>query len=279
MSAMSFGERLYQASLEHGRLCVGIDPHPQLLAQWGLKDTPTGLETFCTICCDAFGGHVALVKPQVAFFERHGSAGLRVLEKLLLTLRAQGTLSVADAKRGDIGSTMAGYAHAWLNPASPFYADAVTLSPYLGVGSLSPAFEEAREAGGGVFVLAATSNPEARELQDTVDSLDPSRGSITQRVIDEIAKLNSGETFGSYGVVVGATLKNPPRLEHLNGPVLLPGVGAQGATAQDVERLTKGITHVAFPNISRGILKSGPHVDDLRKAAKAAGQMFPGIPR
>lgn len=279
MSPMSFGLRLHEASLEHGRLCVGIDPHPQLLAQWGLEDTPTGLATFCDICCDALSGHVALVKPQVAFFERHGSSGLRVLEELLSRLREDRTLSLADAKRGDIGSTMAGYGYAWLNPQSPIHADAVTLSPYLGVGSLTPAFQEAKSSGGGVFVLAATSNPEARALQETIDAHRPHAGSIAQRVIDEVAELNRADDVGSFGVVLGATVHNPPHVGHLNGPVLLPGVGAQGATARDVARITKGITHLAFPNISRGILRCGPSVNDLRKAVKTAGQMFPGVSR
>ncbi|AKK11189.1 orotidine-5'-phosphate decarboxylase [Corynebacterium uterequi] len=268
----TFGERLLDAAQTHGRLCVGIDPHDALLDAWGLPRDVNGLRTFTRTCVDAFAGHVALVKPQVAFFERYGSAGLAILEEALAALRDAGTLTLADAKRGDIGSTMAGYAEAWLGD-SPLRADAVTVSPYLGVGALAPVFDMAQRKGGGVFVLAATSNPEAPALQQSVDD----RGTtVAQRVVDECARLNVGASAGSIGVVVGATVTNPPNLDDLNGPVLMPGVGAQGASAEDVERIAGNVGHLAFPNVSRAILAAGPDPRDLQKCLFLEAAKFPG---
>lgn len=263
----SFGERLVAAGAERGRLCVGIDPHPHLLEAWGLSVDVDGLRTFTLRCVEAFGETAAVVKPQVAFFERFGSRGFAVLEEALAGLREQGCLSLADAKRGDIGSTMAGYAQAWLGEDSPLRSDAVTVSPYLGVGALSPVFDLAEAAGGGVFVLAATSNPEAVALQ----SLSVDGRSVAQRVVDELAQRNASAagpdtTVGALGVVVGATLEAPPALDQLNGPVLLPGVGAQGATPADVRELTAAAPELGFANVSRAILSQGPSVSDLRKA-------------
>ncbi len=126
----SWGHRLRSAIADRGRLCVGIDPHPALLDAWGLPRTAEGLETFAEICVEAFTGEVGLVKPQVAFFEAYGSAGFAVLERTISVLRDAGTLVVADAKRGDIGSTMDAYAQAWLGD-SPLASDSVTVSPYL----------------------------------------------------------------------------------------------------------------------------------------------------
>lgn len=272
----TFGDRLVKAGKKHGRLCVGIDPHAGLLEAWGLSHDARGLAEFTRICVEAFKGKVALVKPQVAFYEAYGSAGFAILEDALAELRSAGTLTVADAKRGDIGSTMAGYAQAWLDPASPLAADSVTVSPYLGYGSLTPVLELAMKNNRGVFVLAATSNPEARALQDQVDA---QGRSISQQIVDAVAQSNAqnkldGGHYGNVGVVVGATLATPPQLSALNGPILLPGVGAQGATAADVARLTRGVEELGFPNISRAILKQGPSVTALSEAVELAAQEF-----
>nr|WP_152821332.1 MULTISPECIES: orotidine-5'-phosphate decarboxylase [unclassified Corynebacterium] len=253
-----------------GRLCVGIDPHPGLLESWGLGDTAAGLAEFSRRCVEAFGPTVCLVKPQVAFYERFGSAGFAVLEETIAGLRAQGALVVADAKRGDIGSTMAGYASAWLDDSSPLCSDAVTVSPYLGIGALDPAFERAEATGRGVFVLAATSNPEARVLQahEGADGR-----SIAQQVVDEVTRRNAAhEGLGNLGVVVGATVERAPDCRCLNGPVLMPGVGVQGGSAQDVAHIMGSRADLAYPNVSRGVLGCGPEVCDLRKAVESFGQ-------
>lgn len=271
----SFGQRLVDAGRERGRLCVGIDPHPYLLEQWGLDNSPEGLRTFSMRCVEAFADSAALVKPQVAFFERFGAAGFAVLEETLAGLREAGCLTVADAKRGDIGSTMEGYGDAWLGETSPLRADSVTLSPYLGVGALGAAIATAQENNRGVFVLAATSNPEARAIQavpaGTADS-------IAQAVVDECAAFNASEqeagVAGSVGVVVGATVDNPPRLDSLNGPVLLPGVGAQGAGPAQVRAIVSECPQLGFANVSRAVLQRGPQVDDLRKAVIDTADQF-----
>lgn len=264
-ASSTFGEKLQVAGEWHGRLCVGIDPHKSLLESWGFENNVEGLAAFSAICVDAFAGHVALVKPQVAFYEAFGSEGFAVLESTMMALRSAGTLVVADAKRGDIGSTMAGYAEAWLTPGSPLEADAVTLSPYLGFESLRPALDIAQKFGKGVFVLAATSNPEA----GTVQSCRTEQGiTVSQQIVDACAQENRAyqPAVGSVGVVVGATLATPPDLRKLHGPVLLPGVGAQGATAEDVKQITKDLVGLSFPSVSRGILSVGPEVSTLKKA-------------
>lgn len=280
---LGFGQRLVAAGQVRGRLCVGIDPHPYLLKQWGLEDNVDGLRRFSEACVEAFADSAALVKPQVAFYERFGSQGFAVLEETLASLREAGCLTVADAKRGDIGSTMAGYADAWLGESSPLHADAVTVSPYLGVAALQSVFDAAAKNGRGVFVLAATSNPEAIQLQSFTDGSQ----TVAQHVVDICAALNaelgSGEAAGEesvpgdIGVVVGATLESPPELSQLNGPVLLPGVGAQGASAADVARITQANPELGFANVSRAVLAAGPQVADLRAAVQeTASEFFDG---
>ncbi|EFK98664.1 orotidine 5'-phosphate decarboxylase, partial [Streptomyces sp. SPB78] len=155
-----FGTRLRHAMDTRGALCAGIDPHAALLREWGLNDDLAGLERFTRTVVEALADRVAVLKPQSAFFERFGSRGLAVLERAVADARAAGALVLLDAKRGDIGSTMAAYAATYLDPASPLFSDAVTVSPYLGYGSLRPALDAAAASGAGVFVLALTSNPE-----------------------------------------------------------------------------------------------------------------------
>jgi orotidine-5'-phosphate decarboxylase len=263
-----FGERLRSAVRARGPLCVGIDPHPELLSGWGLADDPAGLAELARAVEEALADRVAVFKPQVAFFERFGSRGIAVLEVTIRRLRAAGALVLLDAKRGDIGSTTAGYAAAYLDPASPLAVDAVTAHPYLGVGSLRPLFARAHTHGGGVFVLALTSNPEAAVLQRarTADGR-----LVAQYVVDEISQLNQGALGGSLGVVLGATVELAGLdLSRLGGPVLVPGLGAQGATADDLAgRFGPGPT-VVLPSYSREILAAGPDRAGLRAAAGTA---------
>jgi orotidine-5'-phosphate decarboxylase len=269
----AFGARLDAAMSAHGPLCVGIDPHAELLAAWGLPDDPDGVARFADACVTAFAGRVALVKPQVAFFERHGWAGIAVLENTLAALRSAGTLVLADAKRGDIGSTMAAYADAWLGDG-PLAADAVTLAPYLGFGSLEPAFAAAAVRGRGVFVLAATSNPEGSSVQTA--TLGDGR-TLAQTIVDAAAARNTAATpLGSVGVVVGATLAQAPDLTALNGPILMPGIGHQGGGPDDVRRLVGGAREMraVVPSVSREVLRAGPAVSALREAADRLADGF-----
>ncbi|WP_068158312.1 orotidine-5'-phosphate decarboxylase [Rhodococcus phenolicus] len=267
-----FGERLHAALAERGPLCVGIDPHPELLGAWGLTVDAAGLATFTEHCVEAFAGEVALVKPQVAFFEAFGSAGIAVLERAVAVLRERGTLVLADAKRGDIGSTMAAYARTWLSDDSPLCSDSVTVSPYLGFGALEPALTLAEKTDRGVFVLAATSNPEGAQVQQATVA---DGRTLAQVMVDEAAARNAGApVLGSVGVVVGATLTAAPDLSALHGPILMPGVGAQGGTADDVRRLVGDHLDAVVPNVSREVLRAGPTVPALRDAVARAVEGF-----
>ena len=263
----SFGARLAAAVEARGALCAGIDPHPELLKAWGLAPDVQGLGVFSDICVAAFAD-MAIVKPQVAFYEAYGSAGFAVLERTMAGLRSAGVLVLADAKRGDIGSTMAAYAQAWAGD-SALAADAVTASPYLGFESLRPLLDTAAERGRGVFVLAATSNPEGASVQQArVDGR-----TVAQSIVDAVAAENARTGAGSVGVVVGATLADPPDLSALGGPVLAPGGGAQGGRGDDLGRLGA----MVLPAVSREILRAGPDIGALRAAAQGLRDQIAGL--
>ncbi|MGW1750913.1 orotidine-5'-phosphate decarboxylase [Streptomyces sp. NPDC002092] len=262
-----FGARLRRAMDERGALCVGIDPHASLLAEWGLNDDVAGLERFSRTVVEAMADRVAVLKPQSAFFERFGSRGIAVLEKSVAEARAAGALVVMDAKRGDIGSTMAAYAETFLHKDSPLFSDALTVSPYLGYGSLSPAVALARESGTGLFVLALTSNPEGGEVQHAVRT---DGRNIGATMLAHLAAENAGEEpLGSFGAVVGATLGDLSSYDlDINGPLLAPGIGAQGATAADLPGVFGAAARNVVPNVSRGVLRHGPDAGALRAAAE-----------
>src|SRR5699024_8737759 len=218
----AFGARLGTAMTARGPLCAGLDPHPALLRAWGCDPDPAGLERFALRATEVLAPRVAVLKPQSALFEAYGAAGVGVLERVIATAREAGALVLLDVKRGDIGSTMAGYATAYLAAESTMAADAITVSPYLGFGSLQPALRTAHESGTGVFVLARTSNPEAAALQRA--RLDDGR-TVAQSIVDEVAECNvAASPSGNVGVVVGATT-TPGELDltGLHGPILAPG--------------------------------------------------------
>jgi orotidine-5'-phosphate decarboxylase len=260
-----FGTRLAAAKLSRGPLCLGIDPHPELLRAWDLPTTVDGLAAFCDTCIEAFAGF-AVVKPQVAFFEAYGSAGFGVLERAIAALRSCGVLVLADAKRGDIGTTMAAYATAWAGD-SPLAADAVTASPYLGFGSLRPLLETAAAHDRGVFVVAASSNPEGATVQRaTFDGR-----TVSQLVIDQAAVVNRSATPdgpGYVGVVLGATVFEGPDVSALGGPVLVPGVGVQGGRPEALAGLGGAAPGQLLPAVAREVLRAGPNVSDLRAAGE-----------
>ncbi|MFI8293174.1 orotidine-5'-phosphate decarboxylase [Streptomyces sp. NPDC085614] len=266
----TFGTRLRSAMDERGPLCVGIDPHAALLASWGLNDDVDGLERFSRTVVEALADQVAVLKPQAAFFERFGSRGIAVLERTVADARAAGTLVLMDAKRGDIGSTMAAYAETFLHKDSPLFSDALTVSPYLGYGSLRPAVDLARESGAGLFVLALTSNPEGAEVQRAVRTDDPAGLTIGATMLAHLAAENTGETpMGSFGAVVGATLGDLSSFDlDINGPLLAPGIGAQGATAADLPAVFGPAVRNVVPNVSRGVLRHGPDASALRASAE-----------
>ncbi|GGW96091.1 orotidine 5'-phosphate decarboxylase [Streptomyces noursei] len=261
-----FGARLRRAMDERGPLCVGIDPHASLLADWGLNDDVAGLARFTRTVVEALGEHVAVFKPQSAFFERFGSRGIAVLETAVEEARDRGALILMDAKRGDIGSTMSAYAEAFLRPDSPLFSDALTVSPYLGYGSLQPAVELARRSGAGLFVLGLTSNPEGAEVQRAVRE---DGRSVAATMLGHLAAENAGaEPLGSFGAVVGATLGDLSAFDlAINGPLLAPGIGAQGATPADLPTVFGKAVRNVVPSVSRGVLKHGPDTGALRAAA------------
>lgn len=261
---MSFGSRARVAMQAYGPACVGIDPHPALLEEWGLPDSVEGLDRFAATCVEAFAGHVAFVKPQSAFFERFGARGVVVLERTIEDLRHTGSLVVLDVKRGDIGSTAQAYADAYLDDDAPMAADAITVSPFLGFGSLQPFLDVAEKNDAGVFVLALTSNPEGPEVQHARTGGRTVAGTVLAR----LAELNAGaEPMGSFGAVVGATIGDAAEDLAINGPLLVPGLGAQGGTVDDIRRLFAGVIDDVIPSTSRGVLAAGPDVQALRDSA------------
>jgi orotidine-5'-phosphate decarboxylase len=263
-----FGLRLAASMATRGPLCVGIDPHASLLDAWGLADDPAGVEAFAMTCVEALAPEVAVLKPQSAFFERHGSNGIAVLERVVSAARDLGALVLLDAKRGDIGSTVQGYAEAYLDQASPIAVDAMTMSPYLGFESLRPALDVAAASGAGVFVLARTSNPDAPQVQQaTVGNAQ----TVADAVLAAIAAENAGaEPMGSVGAVVGANLADAPEDLAVNGPLLAPGYGAQGGGPDDLRRIFRGVERLVLPSSSREVLRHGPDPRSLRAAARRA---------
>ncbi|WP_169582548.1 orotidine-5'-phosphate decarboxylase [Microbacterium thalassium] len=275
-----FGARVRAALAAHGPLCVGIDPHLALLQEWGLDASAAGTREFGLRVIEAATGRVGIVKPQVAFFERFGAKGFAALEDVLAAGRDAGLVVIADAKRGDIGSTMDGYAAAWLEAGSPLEADAVTLSPYLGPDSLRATLTTAIRNEKGAFVLAATSNPEALALQSAhvVDVAATDGQTVAERVARDIAWVNGSTAFsgglGPIGLVVGATVDRDAvglSDEALAGaPILAPGFGAQGAEPADLPRLFGDNAGSVIASESRSILSAGPDAIAQRIDERAA---------
>lgn len=278
-----YGVRLAQAMDELGNVCVGIDPHPSQLAAWGLDDNIQGLRTFSQTLVEAMAGQVPVVKPQSAFFERFGSSGIKVLEEVLAACRQAGLLTILDVKRGDIGSTMAGYAQAYLSAGSPLAADAITVSPYLGYGSLGPALDLAKSNGKGIYVLALTSNPEGFQVQHAKCA---NGKSVAADIILQAERTNKASSdeghIGDVGLVVGATTGNAAKdlgidFSAFSGSVLSPGIGAQGATPADIQIIFGESACRVLASTSRGISSAGPKVTSLQAAAKQITEQMSDI--
>lgn len=250
---MNYASRLAALTAERGRLCVGIDPMPSVLDAWGLSQDLSGLERCARGIVEALGERVAVFKPQSAFFEAFGSRGVAVLESVLADIRSAGALSILDVKRGDIGSSMAGYAAAFLGDSAPTRADAVTLSPYLGVGALRPAIDAAVAGGHGLYVLARTSNPEGAPIQ-LAQSGD---ASVAQHVVDTVAALNETADH-AVGLVVGGTHADLGcRLDSFNASILVPGIGAQGGTIEGLRGTFGAALRHVLPTASREVIGAG----------------------
>jgi len=268
--AARFGDTLAATFAASGHLCVGIDPHPFLLADWSLTDDAAGLREFGLRVVDATAGRAGIVKPQVAFYERHGAAGYNALEDVIAAARAAGLLVIADAKRGDIGTTVEAYGQSWLTPGSPLESDAMTISAFQGVGSIEAVHQLAESTGKGLFVLAATSNPESAALQQAVLASGRHAGrTVAGSIVAGVDDWNSNAAkLGSTGVVLGATIAladyGITTAELARTPILAPGFGSQGARLEDVGSLYGAAAANVIVNASRSILGAGPH--SLQKA-------------
>ena len=277
---ISFSSKL-TAAFATSQLCVGIDPHESSLIEAGLEISPQGLETFSRTLLAQSVGRAKIVKPQVSFFERFGSAGFMVLEKLCREATEAGMLVIADAKRGDIGTTMAAYGSAWLGQAAPFLVDALTVSPYLGFDSLHEIAALASERGKAIIVLCATSNPEATKIQ----SAQIADQTVAATIWQDIAKLNrvisaSANGFGNIGAVIGATvnlsavglgaevLDNSSSSAAVMTPVLAPGFGFQGAKLSQAREIFGALAPQTMFSVSRSLLEFG--LENAGRAIDAA---------
>lgn len=271
---LSFAERFAAVRARYGPLVWGLDPAGSLLVEWGLGDDPDGLERFVDIVLDAATGCVGLVKPQSAFYERHGWRGARALQRLAVEARQAGLLVILDAKRGDVGSTNDAYAQAYLGPGAPIEADALTVHPYLGVGAMGSFVQRAHDAGACVLVVTRSSNPEGRSVQTALEG--PGQ-SVEAGLLEQIGALNAALApgrIGPVGAVIGPTHMQPGLdLAGCGALFLAPGVGAQGATPRDVAEVFATCPDRVMPSVSRSLLSAGPDVQRLRHhvAAWAGG--------
>jgi len=283
----NFADRLAEAvERKQSQLVVGLDPRVDLLpvelggeAVLGRAGAASAVARFCRGIVDAVSAHVAAVKPQAAFFEALGADGMRALEEVSAHARSLGLLVLLDAKRGDIGSTARGYAEAYLEPAEDGLplADAITASPYLGHDSVEPFLAACRRHGSGVFFLVRTSNAGAADIQDA--ALSDGRP-LWQHVADLVREWGEplvGEAgMSSVGAVVGAT--HPRAVSEARkllprSPLLLPGVGAQGATPADVARAFTAGAASALVTASRSVIYAYRDTElDWREAAASEAE-------
>jgi orotidine-5'-phosphate decarboxylase len=266
-----FQTRFIRLAAARSPLCVGIDPSPNALKSWGLSDDAAGLRSFCQRMVEVCAPLVACVKPQAAFFERHGPEGMAVLRDTVAQAHGHGTLAIIDAKRGDISSTAAAYGEAFLGPESPFGGDALTVSAYVGFAALTPILDIARRRAAGIFVLVRSSNPEGSELQHAV--MADSR-TVAERLANDVEAFNAGGAdgaLGPIGAVVGGTwgAEVAPLAARMPSALLLvPGIGAQGATVADVRRNFGAHYPRVIPSISRSIAGAGPDPGELRRGVE-----------
>jgi orotidine-5'-phosphate decarboxylase len=270
-----FADRFATVRRSVGPLVWGLDPSGPLLDSWGLGDTPDGLDRFVDIVVDAAAGVVGIVKPQSAFYERHGWRGTRSLSRLIEAARAAGLLVILDAKRGDVGSTNDAYAEAFFGPDSPFDVDALTVHPYLGLHALGALVTSAHEWGACLFVVVRSSNPEGDRLQSSTDE---NGVAVDAALLAEIGQMNATlapGAIGPVGAVIAPNLVSASLdLASTNAPYLAPGVGAQGATVGDVARVFASCQDRVMPSASRSLLVRGPDRHRLRAAVGALQQEF-----
>ncbi len=273
-----FAVRFAEVRKARGPLVWGLDPSAKLLEDWGFGDTPDGLDRFADLVVPVAAGTIGLVKPQSAFYERHGWRGLRTLARLTESARAAGLLVIVDVKRGDVGSTNDAYADAYLGKDAPFAADAITVHPYLGLGAMGAFVTRAHESGSGLLVVTRSSNPEGRPIQ----AARAGDGTVEEALLRDIGELNARlapGTVGPIGAVVAPSSQLPALpLAEMNGLFLAPGVGAQGYTLEDVAETFAACPDRVMPSASRSLLAPGPDPARLRDAvASLAAQFATGL--
>lgn len=266
----TFARRFDTARAKFGPLAWGLDPAGTILESWGFGDTPDGLDRFADVALSAATGTVGLVKPQAAFYERHGWRGFRTLERLIADARSAGLLVIVDAKRGDVGTTNDAYAEAFVGPDAPLAADALTVHPYLGLAAMGSFITRAHESGSCLLIVTRSSNPEGRAIQSAIAA---SGHTVEATLLGEIGTLNAKlapGAIGPIGAVIGPTHIEPALdLRATQGLYLAPGVGAQGATPDDVARVFAACPNRVIPSASRSLLEGGPDLSRLRDTASA----------
>lgn len=231
-----FADRFVAQVETFGPLCVGIDPHAGKIPALFGGDTPDGLKNWGEAIVQQVASRAGIVKPQVGLFERHGWRGLQALERVCETAREAGLLVLMDAKRGDIGSTAEGYAAAYLAQDAPFFCDALTVNPYMGLDTLEPHVRVAEATGKGVIVLARTSNPGAADYQLKHYDGKPLFGHVVESLAPLMQRLTGNSGWSGLMLVAGAT--GPDEAIGIRDMApqslfLVPGYGAQGAGARD----------------------------------------------
>jgi orotidine-5'-phosphate decarboxylase len=265
-----FAQRFAALRAQRGPFCVGLDPSPELLKAWGMKDDIWGLRSFCNRVIDAAAQHVSVIKPQSAYFERFGAAGLEVLADIIGSIHALGSLSLLDVKRGDFGPTNEAYASALLGPDSALGADAITVHPYLGFEALAPFLERVQHTGCGLFAVVLSSNPEG----ETIQNAEVTPGvSVAQYLCDQITRHNAAQVqdgVGPVGAVVGLTARGATGIaERLpRSLILAPGLGAQGGSFELLAERFAGAKQRVLPSSSRGLLAHGPDERKLQDAIR-----------
>lgn len=265
-----FAARFASARTRFGPLVWGLDPSAAVLDRWGLPDRADGLDRFIDIALQAAVGSVGVVKPQSAFYERHGWRGVRALSRLVTDARQAGLLVIVDAKRGDVGSTNDAYAQAYLGQDAPICGDALTVHPYLGLGAMGAFVTRAHQAGSCLFVVTRSSNPEGRAIQEAVDQ---QGRSVEAGLLEEIAALNRRLAPGEVGPV-GAVVSPLPAGQELDltspcALYLAPGLGAQGATPADIAATFRSCPDRVLPAASRSLLDLGPDVNRVKEGIAA----------
>lgn len=259
---ISFFQRCLEISSEKSALCIGLDPSPEILKSWSLPISTSGLREFSLAVVEAAAEHVGFIKPQVGFYESFGSAGYAVLEELVQLARSKELFVIADAKRGDIGSTMQGYSHAWLSRESKLFSDALTVNGYLGISSLYESAEFAAQSGSGLFVLASTSNPEAGEIQSAEIAKEQLPQAVL-RIAQDCPTKNIGVVIGATRLLadsgLGGLMDQDPEVA-----ILAPGFGAQGAKLSQIKEIFGQSSERVIASVSRSILSVGK--DDLSRA-------------